>query len=128
MGNPARGNMLLGAAWASGAPMAPRADAALAPALDDAFAVVPAGLLRKLQLIHIPKTGGGTLEDVGFKHGVKWGKYREDWPGGNCPRGCPRTSRGYKTYAKPTQISREKKNTISNPGWVPDQIREIGSE
>ena len=71
--------------------MAPRADAALAPALDDAFAVVPAGLLRKLQLIHIPKTGGGTLEDVGFKHGVKWGKYREDWPGGNCPRGCPRT-------------------------------------
>ena len=83
--------MLLAAAWASGAPMAPRADAALAPALDDAFAVVPAGLLRKLQLIHIPKTGGGTLEDVGFKHGVKWGKYREDWPGGNCPRGCPRT-------------------------------------
>ena len=73
------------------APMAPDSHAALVPALDNAVAKIPKDLVRKLQLIHIPKTGGGTLEDVGKKHGVKWGKYRDTWPGGSCPRGCPGT-------------------------------------
>jgi len=45
----------------------------------------------RLQLIHIPKTGGTTLETVGKKHGMLWGKYRNDWPGGRCPHGCEGT-------------------------------------
>ena len=35
-----------------------------------------------LQLIHIPKTGGTTLEEVGLLHGANWSIHRKDWPGG----------------------------------------------
>ena len=45
--------------------------------------------LSGLQLVHIPKAGGTSLEDFGKNRlGVKWGYYREDWPGGRCPYGC----------------------------------------
>ena len=33
-------------------------------------------LNASLQLIHIPKTGGTTLEEVAFAHGVSWGAYK----------------------------------------------------
>jgi hypothetical protein len=32
-----------------------------------------------LQLIHIPKTGGTTLEEVAFAHGIGWGAYKKEW-------------------------------------------------
>ena len=47
--------------------------------------------LDKLQLVHIPKTGGTTLEEVGKKFGIAWGGVRQDWPEGNCALGCPDT-------------------------------------
>ena len=47
--------------------------------------------LDKLQLVHIPKTGGSTMELVASQHGLKWGMDRGSWPGGDCPFGCPET-------------------------------------
>ena len=49
--------------------------------------------LSELQLVHIPKTGGTTLEDFGaHKLGINWGYRRIDWPGGHCAWGCPEQS------------------------------------
>jgi hypothetical protein len=36
-------------------------------------------LNASLQMIHIPKTGGTTLEDVAYAHGVSWGAYKTEW-------------------------------------------------
>ena len=45
--------------------------------------------LSDLQLVHIPKAGGTTLEDFGLNRlDVRWGIHREHWPGGSCPYGC----------------------------------------
>ena len=46
--------------------------------------------LKHLQLVHIPKTGGGTLATFAQAHQVSWAQYRpgNSWPGGNCPYGC----------------------------------------
>ena len=45
--------------------------------------------LSGLQLVHIPKAGGTTLEDFGLNRlDVRWGIHREHWPGGSCPYGC----------------------------------------
>lgn len=36
-------------------------------------------LNSSLQLIHIPKTGGTTLEAVAYAHGIGWGAYKHEW-------------------------------------------------
>ena len=67
-----------------------------ARATDDDGALLPripttASLLSRLQLVHIPKTGGTTLEQLGLEMGVHWGATRLNWPGGRCGMGCPGT-------------------------------------
>lgn len=47
--------------------------------------------LDRLQLVHIPKTGGSTLELLAQRYGLAWGGNRMGWPSGNCPFGCPNT-------------------------------------
>ena len=34
-----------------------------------------------LQFVHIPKTGGSSIVEMGNKVGVKWGDRRVNWPG-----------------------------------------------
>jgi hypothetical protein len=36
-------------------------------------------LNASLQMIHIPKTGGTTLEEVAHAHGIGWGAYKTEW-------------------------------------------------
>jgi hypothetical protein len=44
-----------------------------------------------LQFIHIPKTGGTTLEKLGARYGAQWGKEKAEWNPDlhpECPMGC----------------------------------------
>ena len=37
---------------------------------------------KKLQFIHIPKNAGTSIENLGYKFGIKWGRFleRENYP------------------------------------------------
>lgn len=61
----------------------------------------------KLQLVHIPKTGGSTMELVASSHGLKWGGRRTDWPGGNCAYGCPDSFQACSPWHLPPAAFRE---------------------
>ena len=61
----------------------------------------------KLQLVHIPKTGGSTMELVASRHGLKWGGRRTDWPGGNCAYGCPGSFQACSPWHLPPAAFRE---------------------
>ena len=39
-------------------------------------------------LLHIPKTGGTGIEDLGQRVGIEWGIHRQDWPEKPHPVGC----------------------------------------
>ena len=59
----------------------------------------PKAYTRPLQLAHVPKTGGTSLEDLAAQAGVQWGLHRSDWPGQTpsndtkqeCAHGCKGT-------------------------------------
>ena len=59
----------------------------------------PEAYTRPLQLAHVPKTGGTSLEDLAAQAGVQWGLHRSDWPGQTpsndtyqeCAHGCKGT-------------------------------------
>ena len=44
-------------------------------------------MLPPLQLVHIPKSAGSSMEQWGNTMGYKWGRLRGNWPGGSRPFG-----------------------------------------
>lgn len=68
-----------------------------------------------LQLIHIPKTGGGTLSHFAQERGVLWSQFRpaNEWPGGNCPFGCNSTFQPCSPWHIPPAVFIS--NALANP-------------